>query len=68
MIAAFGLHLVKTGKLQPKLGRALNRAQEIRQVADYTGENVDEELASWVVEQSRRFIEAMQTAFHIGEP
>lgn len=68
VIAAFGLHLVKTGKLQPELGRALNRAQEIRQVADYTGENVDEELALWVVEQSERFIEAMQTAFHIGEP
>jgi uncharacterized protein (UPF0332 family) len=36
VIAAFGLHLVKTGQVQPEWGRTLNRAQEIRQVADYT--------------------------------
>ncbi len=64
-IAAFGLHLVKTGQVQREWGRTLNRAQEIRQVADYTGENVDMALASWVVGQSRLFIEEMRTTFRI---
>lgn len=68
VIAAFGLHLVKTGQVQPEWGRTLNRAQEIRQVADYTGESVDTELAAWVVEQSRAFIHTIQTSFRIDAP
>ena len=65
VIAAFGLHLVKTGQVQPEWGRALNRAQEIRQVADYTGDSVDMELATWVVEQSGLFIQAIRAAYQI---
>ncbi|CAB3773415.1 HEPN domain-containing protein [Paraburkholderia humisilvae] len=68
VIAAFGLHLVKTGRVQPEWGRALNRAQEIRQVADYTGDGVDMELAAWVVEQSRMFIQAIRAGFQIDAP
>ena len=65
VIAAFGLHLIKKGLVEPEWGRTLNRAQEIRQVADYTGDNVEMELAAWVVEQSRLFIQAIQAAFQI---
>lgn len=65
VIAAFGLHLVKSGQVQRDWGRALNRAQEIRQVADYTGENVETAVASWAVEQARLFIHEMQTTFGI---
>lgn len=68
VIAAFGLHLVKAGRVQRDWGRALNRAQEIRQVADYTGENVEIAVASWVVEQARLFIEEMQGTFRIDVP
>jgi uncharacterized protein (UPF0332 family) len=68
VIAAFGLHLVKTGQVGRQWGRTLNRAQEIRQVADYTSENVDMALASWVVEQSQRFIEEMRATFQIDVP
>jgi uncharacterized protein (UPF0332 family) len=68
VIAAFGLHLVKTGQVQPEWGRTLNRAQEIRQVADYTGDSVDMELAAWVVEQSRVFIHTIQTRFRLDAP
>lgn len=68
VIAAFGLHLVKTGQVQPEWGRTLNRAQEIRQVADYTGESVDKALASWVVGQSHLFIEEMRDRFRIDIP
>ncbi|GAB5098152.1 HEPN domain-containing protein [Caballeronia sp. HLA56] len=68
VIAAFGLHLVKTGQVQPDWGRTLNRAQEIRQVADYTGDSVDMELATWVVEQSGLFIQAIRAVYQIDAP
>lgn len=60
LIAAFGLHLVKTGRIDRSLGHALNRAHEIRLIADYTGDLVDRELAAWVVQQSALFVAAMR--------
>lgn len=60
LISAFGLHLVKSGKLDRTLGHVLNRAHEIRLVADYTGDVVDRDLAAWVVRQSREFVAAMR--------
>lgn len=38
LIAAFGLQIVKSGLVDVSLGRALNRGQTLRQIADYTGE------------------------------
>jgi uncharacterized protein (UPF0332 family) len=35
LIAAFGLHIIKTGLADVTLGRNLNRAQTLRQLADY---------------------------------
>lgn len=60
LIAAFGLRLVKSGRIDRSLGHVLNRAHEIRLVADYTGDLVDRELAAWAVEQSTRFVDAMR--------
>ncbi len=34
LITAFSLHLVKPGRVPVELGRALNRAEEIRLIAD----------------------------------
>lgn len=59
LIAAFGLRLVKTGRIDRSLGHTLNRAHEIRLVADYTGDLVAYDLAMWVVEQAARFVDAM---------
>ena len=67
LITAFSLQLVKTGRVPVELGRALNRAAEIRLIADYKDEPVDPEQAAWVVEQARVFVEAMQAAFLPGE-
>ena len=60
LIAAFGLRLVKSGRVERSLGHVLNRAHEIRLIADYTGDLVDIDLAAWVVEQSAQFVEAMR--------
>lgn len=60
LIAAFSLHLVKTGRLPVELGKALNRAAEIRLVADYSGEEVTVEKAQWLIENSAVFIETVR--------
>ena len=60
LISAFGLHLVKTGRLPAELGKALNRAAEIRQIADYTGDEVTAEKARWAIEQAAFFVEVVQ--------
>ncbi|BCU05661.1 HEPN domain-containing protein [Allochromatium tepidum] len=63
LISAFSLHLVKPGRIPITLGRALNRAEEIRLVADYKGESVDREHATWAVTQAAEFVAAMRHAF-----
>ena len=60
LISAFSLHLVKTGRLPVELGKALNRAAEIRLVADYTGEEVTVDKAQWAIEQAASFVNVVQ--------
>lgn len=60
LIAAFSLHLVKTGRLSVELGKTLNRAAEIRMIADYTGDEVTVDKAQWVIDQAGLFIEVVQ--------
>lgn len=60
MITAFGLHLVKTGLVPIELGRAFNRAQNIRQVADYTGDLVAPDDVDLLVKQADGFVRAMK--------
>ena len=63
LIAAFSLHLVKTGRVSIDLGRALNRAEEIRLIADYQGTQVSRHHADTLVEQAVRFVQAIREAF-----
>lgn len=63
LISAFSLHLVKTGCVPVELGKALNRAEELRLVADYKGDPVEKEDAAWAVSQAQIFVQAMQVAF-----
>ena len=63
LISAFSLHLVKTGRVSVDLGRSLNRAEEIRLIADYTGDTLEPEQTMWVVEQAERFVQAMRAEF-----
>ena len=59
LISAFSLHLVKPGIVSPAFGRALNRAEEIRLVADYQGESIEPNAARALVEQAAEFVAAM---------
>jgi len=63
LISAFSLHLVKTGRVPVELGKALNRAEELRLAADYKGDSIDKEDAAWAVSQAQAFVQAMQATF-----
>lgn len=60
LISAFSLRLVKPDLVPVELGKAFNKAEELRLVADYKGDPVDKEDAAWAVEQAQRFVQAMQ--------
>jgi len=67
LISAFSLHIIKTGRLPISLGKALNRAAEIRLIADYTGDEVSADKAQWVIEQATALLDAVQREFRPRE-
>jgi len=60
LIAAFGLRLIRTGRLPKELGRMLNRAEEVRLLADYTGGAVEPQDASELLSQAGAFVRAVR--------
>lgn len=63
LIAAFSLRLVKPGLFPVELGRAFNRAEDLRLVADYKGDSIGHEEARWAVEHARTFLEQVGKRF-----
>jgi uncharacterized protein (UPF0332 family) len=63
LIRAFGSLLVKNGPVSKEVGRLLNRAHEVRLVADYNGESVEPADAQEMVEQAETFVAAMRVQF-----
>jgi len=57
----FGLHLVKTGKVEQEFAKILAREQEDREIGDY-GTNVEfkEERAKERVSEAEKFVERME--------
>jgi uncharacterized protein (UPF0332 family) len=60
LVTAFSLHLVKTGKVSVDLGKAFNKVEDLRLVADYRGDEVDKEKATWALEQAKAFVKALE--------
>jgi uncharacterized protein (UPF0332 family) len=56
LISAFGVHLVKTGLVPAEFGRAFNRAHDIRQVADYTGDLIEADQVDSLITQASEFV------------
>jgi uncharacterized protein (UPF0332 family) len=61
LIAAFSLHLVKNGPLSKDIGRLLNRGEEVRLVADYTGDSVTQADAENQVLQAELFVNTVES-------
>lgn len=68
LISAFGLYVVKTGRMPVEFGRALNEVERMRRLADYTGDDISPERAAWAVKQAEAFVLAVQTAFMPDSP
>ncbi|OGB30983.1 MAG: DNA-binding protein [Burkholderiales bacterium RIFCSPLOWO2_12_FULL_61_40] len=66
LITAFSLHLVKPGLVAVEHGRSLNKVEDLRLIADYKGDPVTLENAAWALEQSEKFLAAVQAL--IAEP
>ncbi|MFM7759684.1 MAG: HEPN domain-containing protein [Burkholderiaceae bacterium] len=60
LIAAFGLHIVSSGKISRELGRSLNEVEQLRLLADYTGEDVTANQALDAVSKAERFVAAVR--------
>lgn len=63
LIAAFSLHLVKPGLFPVELGRAFNRTEDLRLVADYKGDSLTEEEALWALQHAQTFLEEVEKRF-----
>ena len=63
LIAEFGKKIVLGGQIDAALGRAFNRVQAIRLLADYDAEQPSREDAQWAVEQAEAFVAAIQARF-----
>ena len=60
LFAAFGKHLITTGRTIPDVGRSLNQVEQVRLLADYTGEAIDVDRAEWAIDQARQFVAEIQ--------
>ena len=60
LIARFGQHLVRTGRLDVALGRSLNRVQDLRLTADYLTPPVPTEDAAWAIGEAEMFVAAVR--------
>jgi len=61
VIAAFSLHLVKPGLFPAEPGRAIQRAQSVRQVADYEASPVPYDHAADTVRAAESFVSTAAT-------
>ncbi len=61
LISAFSLHLVKTGRVPVELGKALNKVEDLRLIADYKGDEIEATDAAWAVQQAQLFVQAMKS-------
>ena len=57
LITAFSLQVVKAGKVSVELGKAINKVEDLRLIADYRDDPLDPEHVTWAVQQASRFVE-----------
>jgi uncharacterized protein (UPF0332 family) len=59
LIAAFSLHLIKTGLIPAQYGKSLRQADQVRLAADYSDAEVDRDLATTVIDKAHDFVEVI---------
>lgn len=62
VVNLFGLHFVKTGKMDKKFGRFLSNLKDDRENSDYEiYSSIDEDIAKNAVREAREFVNAIQS-------
>lgn len=57
----FGLHLVKTGKIEKEFAKILTREQEDREIGDYeVSIEIEEDIARERVEEAEKFVDRIE--------
>lgn len=56
VLTAFSQHLVKDGPVPREIGRLLKQAEEIRIIADYSGDSISQDDARRLVEAAETFV------------
>lgn len=67
LIAAFSMHLVKPGLIAVEHGRSLNKVEDLRLIADYKGDPVSADKATWALEQSVKFVAVIDDLLRRGQ-
>jgi uncharacterized protein (UPF0332 family) len=65
LISNFSLKLVKSGKVSIEHGKSLNKVEDLRLMADYKGDVVHLEDATWAVKQADSFVKALLITFNL---
>ena len=68
VLTAFSLHLVKNGPVPREIGRLLKQAEEIRIIADYSGDSISPDDARRLVEAAETFLTALATLPGLQRP
>lgn len=67
LIAAFSMHLVKPGLIAVEHGRSLNKVEDLRLIADYKGDPVTADKATWALEQAVKFVAVIDDMLKQGQ-
>ena len=65
---AFSLQTVKTGKVSVDLGKAIDKVEDLRPIADCVGAGIDVAQVRWAQEQAAIFVEAMHLLVEASAP
>ncbi|MEW6607065.1 MAG: HEPN domain-containing protein [bacterium] len=61
----FGLHLVKTEKIEKEFAKILTREQEDREIGDYeVGIEIEEDIARERIEEAEKFVHRIEQYIH----
>lgn len=63
LIAAFSLQLVKPGLFPLDMGKAFNKVEDLRLVADYKGDLIADAEAQWADQQAQAFVDEIERRF-----
>ena len=65
VLTAFSQHLVKNGPVPRDIGRLLKQAEELRLVADYSGDSITLDDARALVEKAESFVDTLASILNV---